>query len=70
MINLNETIQTIKRVGTNNVRTVPMPGQSVNGDQYQIEIMEGTCWRPIVTGVTKRTAEDLIAQATNKVILG
>lgn len=69
MVNMNETIQQIKRVGATNVRAVPMPGRSINED-HQIEIREGGTWHPIVTGLTKKMAEDLIGQSTNKVILG
>lgn len=70
MVNLSEAIQQIKKVGLHNVRSVPMQGQSpVDGD-YQIEIMEGTCWKPIVTGIKQRTAEDIISQASNRVLLG
>lgn len=70
MINVNEAIQKIKKVGQTNARAVPMPGQSVADGNYQIEIKEGSSWHPIVTGIKKRMAEDLINQAVNKVILG
>lgn len=69
MINLNETIQRIRAVGAHNARSVPMAGESIDG-QHQIEIKEDSGWQPIVSGITKRTAEDIISQATNKVILG
>lgn len=67
--NINEAVESIKRVGGTNARIVPMPGQDVNGKQ-QIEIHEGATWRPVVSGVSRKMAEDIIAQATNKVILG
>lgn len=69
-INVNEAIQQIKRVGSTSARAVPMPGQSVTEGDYQIEINEGGSWRPIVTGIKKKIAEDIISQAVNKVILG
>lgn len=69
MININEAIQRIRQAGSKNVRCVPMAGQPVMDGDYQIEILNDT-WSPIVTGVKKKIAEDLIAQATNKVILG
>jgi hypothetical protein len=67
--NINEAVEAIKRVGGTNARIVPMPGQDVNGRQ-QVEIREGTSWNPVVTGVSRKMAEDIIAQAVNKVILG
>jgi hypothetical protein len=69
-VNMNETIQKIKKVGEANVRSVPMQGQSVQDGQYQIEIREGSTWTPIVTGVKKQVAESIISQAVNRVILG
>ena len=69
-INVNEAIQRIKVAGVGRVRTVPMPGEDVNSDNYQIEINEGGNWTSVVTGVSKRIAEDMISQATNRVILG
>ncbi len=67
--NINEAVEAIKRVGGTNARIVPMPGQDVNGRQ-QVEIREGTSWRPVVTGVSRKMAEDIIAQAVNRTICG
>jgi hypothetical protein len=69
-ININEAIQKIKEVGPKNVRVVPMPGQNVNSGDYQIEVMSGGSWSSIVLGIKKSMAEDIINQATNRVILG
>lgn len=69
-ININEAIQKIKQVGASSVRTVPMAGEAVDGGQYQIEVQENGSWTAIVTGVKKTMAEDIIRQATNRVILG
>jgi len=68
-INFNETIQRIKQAGSTGVRSVPMPNQPIDGD-YQIEILTEGNWTPLVTGINKKTAEDIISQATNRVILG
>lgn len=68
--NLNETIQQIKQAGNKAVRIVPMPGQPFNGS-YQIEVSTGPQnWSPILTGLTKQMAEDIVQQANNKVLLG
>ena len=69
VLNINEAIAKIKAVGPTNVRSVPMPGNTPTG-QYQVEVKEGVTWMPIITGLTKRMAEDVIAQATNRVLLG
>lgn len=69
-INVNEAIQKIKQAGSDSVRAVPMPGEDVKSGNYQIEIKSGDLWAPIVVGVNKKIAEDIISQATNRVILG
>jgi len=69
-VNINEAIQKIKRAGAANVRTVPMDGQSVNDGNYQIDIRNNGGWDTILVGVKKQMAEDIIRQATNKVLLG
>lgn len=67
--NLNETIQKIKQAGPSSVRIVPMDGQPITG-QYQIEISPQGSWVAIISGLTKQMAEDIVQQATNKVLLG
>jgi hypothetical protein len=69
-VNVNEAIEKIKKAGVANVRTVPMPGQNVNAGDYQIEINESGAWIPVATGISKKIAEDIVSQATNRVILG
>lgn len=70
VFNLNETVNKIKQVGTTNVRSVPMQGNDPVNGQYQIEIYDGGTWKPLVTGLKKAMAEDIIKQALNRVILG
>jgi hypothetical protein len=69
-LDLAAAVQRIKRVGQTNVRAVPMSGQNVQGGDYQIEICEGGSWSAIVTGIKQPMAEDIISQASNRVILG
>lgn len=69
-VDLNEAIQRIKAAGTNNVRVVPMTGQHCINGQFQIEVKENSGWVPIATGLYKSVAEDIIKQATSKLILG
>jgi len=69
-INVNEAIQKIKQAGSSCVRAVPMPNQNVLSGDYQIEVKTNDVWAPIVVGVNKKIAEDIISQATNRVILG
>lgn len=69
-INVNEAIVKIKKAGSKNVRAVPMPGQSVTSGDYQIEILEDGSWAPTATGLPKKLADDLISQATSRLICG
>jgi len=69
-VNLNETVQKIKQVGSQNVRSTPMPGEDVVNGKYQIEVNENGVWSAIAIGVSKRIAEDIISQAVNRTILG
>ena len=68
--NINEAIQKIKQVGATNTRIVPMPGQTALDGKQQVEICEAGNWRAVVVGVTRKMAEDIVAQASNRVILG
>jgi hypothetical protein len=68
--NLQEAIQRIKRVGASNARIVPMSGQSAVDGNHQIEILESGGWHTVITGIKRRMAEDIVAQAVNRVILG
>lgn len=68
-LNLNEAIEAIKKAGVRNARCVPMEGQAIDGN-YQIEVRENGSWAVIVTNVKQRMAEDIISQASNRVILG
>ncbi len=68
--NINEAVHKIKLVGGSNVRIVPMPGNDALNGLQTIEIRENGSWSSVGTGVTKRIAEDIISQATNRVILG
>jgi len=68
--NLNEAIVRIRAAGATNVRTVPMDGQHVTEGKYRVEICENGTWSPIIVGIAKSTADDLVTQATSRVILG
>ena len=69
-ININEAVTQIKKVGSHNVRILPMPGQDINTGTHQIEIYEQNTWKVLLSGVPRTTAEDLVKQATNRMILG
>jgi len=69
MLDFNAARQTIRKVGASNVRVLPMEGQNVTDGDYQIEVNEGG-WKPIVAGVKKFIAEQLVNQALNRVICG
>jgi hypothetical protein len=70
MINVSNATVAIKRVGANNVRVTPVPGQSITDGDHQIEINDNGVWSVIVTGVKKPIAEQIISQALNRVICG
>jgi hypothetical protein len=69
-VNVNEAVARIKSVGSSNVRSVPMDGQNVHSGAYQIEVKENNNWVPIAECPNKKIADEIISQATNKVILG
>lgn len=68
--NLNEAIQRIKQAGVNHTRILPVTGESALGDNQEIQVKESGEWRTVVTGIKRSMAEDLVRQATNRVILG
>jgi hypothetical protein len=65
MLNMNEAVQKIKSVGSTNARIISSPD-----GKAQIEVREGGAWNPLVSGITRKIAEDIMSQATNRVILG
>jgi hypothetical protein len=64
IINMNEAVTKIKQIGTANTRIIESSGAC------SIEVYQDGKWDPLVVGVTKRIAEDIVSQATNRVILG
>lgn len=70
MLNLTEATQKIKIAGAKNVRVIPMPNQSAVNGLHMIEIKEGVAWTGIIAGLSKTAAEDLVRQATNRIICG
>lgn len=60
----------IKQAGSTNVRILPMQGQSITEGDYQIEIKKENAWTPIMVGVKKPIAEQIVQNALNRVILG
>lgn len=66
-MNFNEAISHIKRVGASNARVVPS-----DSGQFQVEIRENGNWALLecTKGMTQTLANELIVQATNRVILG
>jgi len=69
-INLSEALAVMRKAGPNSIRAVPMVGQNVNTGLYKVEIRQGLSWQCILEGIPKSTAENLINQATSRVILG
>jgi len=63
MASLKETVERIRKASQN--RIVPD-----NGGKVKIEILTEAGWITAVPNVTRNIAEDIIRQATNRVILG
>lgn len=70
MIDLSNAHVAIRIAGGSNVRIVPMEGQSVTDGDYQILVNKDQNWQPVVVGVKKIIAEQIVAQALNRVICG
>ena len=68
-VNINSVVEEIKKVGQSNVRIVPMPGSTVDGLQM-IEVRSGSEWKCVAENVSRSIANDLVRQASNRVILG
>lgn len=69
-INVNDAVSAIKKAGVVNTRVTQMPNQSLDGlHQIEVQTTPGV-WQPILMGIKKTMAEDIIRQATNRVILG
>lgn len=66
-MNINEAI---KAAGPRNVRIVPMPGQPAISGLHSIEIRQANGWVAIVSGLQKAIAENIVREATNRIILG
>lgn len=69
-VDVNNATLAIKRVGATNVRITPMSGQSITEGDYQIEINQSGNWSPVVTGVKRMIAEQIVSQALNRTICG
>jgi hypothetical protein len=68
-INISGALAEMRKAGSKGIRTMPMPGQDINTGFYLIEIAKNGCWEPLLEGLPRATAESLIAQATNRVIM-
>jgi hypothetical protein len=69
-INISEALVQMRKAGPKCIRTMQMPGQDINTGAYKIEILQGGQWTPILEGLPRATAESLISQSTNRVIMG
>ena len=66
MPNLSKIIETIKKAGPNNTRITPIPGT----DKFMIEINLGSGWASVMKGLKQQMAEDIVRQASSRIILG
>lgn len=65
--NVTEAVSRIKHAGASNARKVPDPNTK---DGFRIEINENGQWVTVIAGVSDAIAEDVLRQASNRVILG
>ena len=65
ILNINEVVAKIKKTGAANARTV-----EAGDGSCKIEIRENGQWEPLITGISRKIAEGILQQATNRVILG
>ena len=61
-MNIKETINKITKAGHNNAQIIN------SGDSWAIEVCQGGVWTPVLSGLTKPIAENIIKQAKNRVI--
>lgn len=64
MVNLTETVNAIKAAGPLKVRIVPQTGEHYETGLYVIEILKESSWCPILSGVPRQTADNLVNQAS------
>lgn len=65
MPTLKEAVQRIKQIGVENIRKVP----TSNG-RVDIQAKQGNGWVTILENVQASAADDIIRQASNRVMLG
>lgn len=61
---LTEAVQRIRSAQSHRVSSMP------NSNKVKIEVSTGDGWVTIMKDITRGMAEDIIRQASNKVILG
>jgi hypothetical protein len=69
-VNLSEALSIMTKAGPNGIRAIPMAGQNVHTGLYKVEVRRGLKWECVIESVPKSTAENLISQATSRVLLG
>jgi len=64
MVNLNEAINKMTKAGPGNVKVIQ------DKEKYKIEAKVGGVWVPVIGGLEKSIAENLVLKALNRTILG
>lgn len=64
--NISEAVHRIRVAGPDNVRRIP----GNDPQSFTIQINENGQWVSVVKDVSQTVAEDVMRQATNRVILG
>ena len=69
MINIDEAVSAIKKVGTRNARIVSMSTNKSQTGPQQLEIQENGIWKVIADNISYKTANNIISKATNRLIV-
>jgi hypothetical protein len=65
MSRFSEAVKKVREVGASNARIVPTQGR-----KFKVEILSNGSWVTVLRDLEHPIAEDVIRQATNKVLLG
>lgn len=66
MANYKDAVNRIREAGSGNTRISPIP----NSRKVKVEIKVNNSWVTVLRDLDQTIAEDVLRQATNKVLLG
>lgn len=63
-MNMKEIISQLRQAGKKNIRIVQQQ------EECTIEVNNGSSWSPVLSGIKKDLAEDIVQQSVGNVLLG